>query len=316
MRVQVKREEPINIADMITAAVSSSLRVFSMRPAGWCGSSSASTLNQRHDCHARFETAESQGQLGKIQQARKDDHADVAARRPIPLDVPIAAPNGRQPLGNHRAVRDDIPQAGEDHDRVEQQVHADQRRRPRQSLRETHAETPCPAGPAAAWSASSARAATSGMSLHNGLWIRCTAASAAESVLVITKSVAAKPSSTSTRNLPVQPCSKRLQHGDRTLPVRRLAGHVPVHGQRTEERHSDQHDRRKRRQQPGRIEGNGRLIPERAEIIHARQAHHPQPETLMAVSFRNSFGNCRHRRSTSLPPATEDCGTQPGLYLS
>ena len=81
---------------------------------------------------------------------------------------------------------------------------------------------------------------------QNGLAIRCSAASAAERVLVMTKSVAANPSRTRTRILPGQPRHQPGQHADRALAVERLAGHVAVDRQGAEQGDQHEHDRGER----------------------------------------------------------------------
>ena len=121
------------------------------------------------------------------------------------------------------------------------------------------------------------------MDCQSGFSIRWTAASAAESVIVITKSVAAKPSRASTIVLPVQPCTRRSSMAIEPCPLRRAAGHVRVDRQCTQQRHQHQDHGRQRGQHAGRVEGDRRLIAERAEIIDTRQAHHPQPEAAMTA---------------------------------
>jgi hypothetical protein len=68
----------------------------------------------------------------------------------------------------------------------------------------------------------------------------CLAASAADSVMVITKSVAAKPSRTRTSPLPFQPLRRFSSIGDRALPGVAASGHLRVDRQRAEQR--DEHE--------------------------------------------------------------------------
>ena len=58
----------------------------------------------------------------------------------------------------------------------------------------------------------------------------------------------------------------------------RLANDGGVDRQGAEQRQHDQDECRQRREQAGRVEGNGRLITQRAEIIHAAQTHDGEPE--------------------------------------
>jgi hypothetical protein len=65
--------------------------------------------------------------------------------------------------------------------------------------------------------------------------------------------------------------------------VRARLGHAPVHGQRAEERHDDQDQCCKWRQQPCSQRGDAWLISQRGEVVHARQAHDLPPGPLMGV---------------------------------
>ena len=82
MSVQVTSEDPSNMKDMMTAAVSSSLRVCSMRPVGRRGSSSACPLISGITATPVSKPLEPQCQFGEVQQAGHDDHADAAVGRP------------------------------------------------------------------------------------------------------------------------------------------------------------------------------------------------------------------------------------------
>ena len=68
-----------------------------------------------------------------------------------------------------------------------------------------------------------------------------------------------------------------LQHGDRSLAVRRLAGHIPVDRQRTEQGQRDEDDGRERRERPGGEGGDTRLVAERREVVDAGEAHDLPP---------------------------------------
>ena len=75
---------------MMTAAVSSSLRVFRIRPAGRFGSSSGPAADVRHDRHPGLEPGQPQGQLREQQQA-DGDHRPQPADRPerVVRQVPL-----------------------------------------------------------------------------------------------------------------------------------------------------------------------------------------------------------------------------------
>ena len=74
-------------------------------------------------------------------------------------------------------------------------------------------------------------------------------ASAADSVIVIRKSVAAKPEQHQHEELALPERQQPLQHRDRALAVRALLRHPAVDRQRAEQRHRDQHQGRHRREQ-------------------------------------------------------------------
>jgi hypothetical protein len=74
-----------------------------------------------------------------------------------------------------------------------------------------------------------------------------------------------------------------LEHRDRTLAVRRLAGDLAIDRDRAAERHRHEDDGGDRREHAYRVKGNRRLITERAEIVHAGETHYPQPEALVFV---------------------------------
>ena len=89
----------------------------------------------------------------------------------------------------------------------------------------------------------------------NGFSTMWAVASAAERVIVMTKSVATKPSRHEHEQLALPPGQQALEHRDRAVAVRALAGDPPVHRQRAEEReqHQDQRgDRRRARRRPAR----------------------------------------------------------------
>ena len=76
----------------------------------------------------------------------------------------------------------------------------------------------------------------------------------------------------------------------------------PRNGRRKRAEQCDDHghDRGEGRQQAGVFKGNGRLVGERGEIIHARQAHDPKPEgLLMRVRGRGGRGTHKGGRRTS-----------------
>ena len=102
-------------------------------------------------------------------------------------------------------------------------------------------------------------------------------ASAADSVMVMMKSVRANPSRTSTKTLPRQRGSSSSSMAMLPWPWRAARGDLLVDGQRHEQRDHHQHQRGHGRQEPRGQEGDAGLVAERGEVVHAGQAHHLPP---------------------------------------
>ncbi len=87
-----------------------------------------------------------------------------------------------------------------------------------------------------------------------------------------------------------------FQQPDRSLAMRRAAGHVGIDRQRSQECQEHHDQRRQRRQVTGALKGNGRLVGQAAEVIDADQAENPRPRVLQQ-SRRRSFlvGHCGRR---------------------
>ena len=165
-------------------------------------------LHQRHHRHAGFETAQAQRQLGEEQQAGSDHGQPAAAA--LVLDVPVAACTtlvpGREPARDETIK---IAQAAAEHDHIEHKIDATittamaiTSRKPRRNI---------------APSNTSSEHRDRHLALQNHAGIvgperivnQVLGRVGRRERLVMTKSVAAKPSSTSTRNFAVQPCSSR-----------------------------------------------------------------------------------------------------------
>ena len=135
----------------------------------------------------------------------------------------------------------------------------------------------------------------------NGFSTMCAVASAADSVIVMMKSVATKPSSTRTKSLPRQHDSSRSSMAIEPSPcglsaaTRRYTGSAPSSVSTHEEQ------RRQRGQRPGGEGGDAGLVAERGEVVHAGEAHDPPPGggvvvgRLLAVSLR--LVTAAHRRA-------------------
>ena len=110
-----------------------------------------------------------------------------------------------------------------------------------------------------------------------GFSTMCTLASAAESVIVMMKSVSAKPEQAEHEELAAPERQEPLEHRDRALPVRALGRHPAVDRQRAEQREQHQDERRERAEQPGGEERDARLVPEGGEVVDPGQAHDLPP---------------------------------------
>ena len=81
--------------------------------------------------------------------------------------------------------------------------------------------------------------------------------------------------------LALPPGQQALQHRDRAVAVRALAGDAAVHRQRAEERDQHQDQGRDRRERAGGEGGDAGLVAERREVVDAGQAHHLPPGMLV-----------------------------------
>ena len=111
----------------------------------------------------------------------------------------------------------------------------------------------------------------------NGFSMMCAVASAADSVMVMTKAGGGKPEEAQDQRLAPPARQLLLEHRDAALPVRAELGNARVCRQRAKQRHQDQDERRNRRKEPGGEERDARLIAERRKIIDAREAHDLPP---------------------------------------
>ena len=84
----------------------------------------------------------------------------------------------------------------------------------------------------------------------NGFSMMCAVASAADSVMVMTKSVAANPSRHEDEGLALPARQQLLEHRDAALAVRAGLGDAAVDRQRAEQRQQDEDERRDRREAP------------------------------------------------------------------
>ena len=91
------------------------------------------------------------------------------------------------------------------------------------------------------------------------------------------KSVSANPSRIRTNTLPLQRGSSSSSIAIEPWPLRAVLGHLAVDGQRAEQRHAHQHERRDRREEPGGQEGDAGLVAEGREVVDAGEAHHLPP---------------------------------------
>ena len=113
----------------------------------------------------------------------------------------------------------------------------------------------------------------------------CAVASAADSVIVMMKPVAANPSRHNTSALPRQRGSSFSRIGDAPLPVRAELRDAAVHRQRAEEREQHEDERGERREEAGGEKRDPGLVAERREVIDPGQAHHLPPGGLVGLGL-------------------------------
>ena len=98
------------------------------------------------------------------------------------------------------------------------------------------------------------------------------------------------------------PAEHPLDHAHGADAVRGFARHVAVDGQRPEQRHQHEDQRGDRRQRAGALERDRRLVAERAEVIHAAEAHDEPPGVVMMIMGRTSMLLSRHSETPWLGP--------------
>ena len=110
------------------------------------------------------------------------------------------------------------------------------------------------------------------------------AASAAESVMVMMKSVVAKPRRTSTKTLPVQPGEQLFQHRNAALAVGAGGSDAIVNRQRGEEGYQDEDKGCDRREETGSEESDTGLVTEGGEVVDPGEAHDAPPRMFAGVA--------------------------------
>ncbi|CAH0324841.1 hypothetical protein SRABI128_05059 [Microbacterium sp. Bi128] len=89
---------------------------------------------------------------------------------------------------------------------------------------------------------------------------------------------------------PAPPRQQPLQHGDGPFAARTFAGHPAVHRQCAQQGHGDQDQGGQRRNHAGRERGDGGLVAQRGEVVHAGQAHDLPPRVLLQVAVAHGPG--------------------------
>ena len=142
-------------------------------------------------------------------------------------------------------MRSKLREAPPDDDDVEQQVDADDRDREPDRLAEAPQEH---RADRAASSTRVTRPDGGASRGTKGFSMMCAVASAADSVIVMMKSVAAKPSRHEHEGLAPPPRQQLLEHRDAALAVRAVRRDAVVDRQRPEQRHQDEDERGQRRE--------------------------------------------------------------------
>ena len=92
-----------------------------------------------------------------------------------------------------------------------------------------------------------------------------------------------EPQQDQDQELPAPARQQPLKHGDGSLAAMAFAGNPAVDRERAEQGDGHQHQRGQRGDHPGGQGGDGRLVAQRGEVVHAGQAHHLPPRMLLQV---------------------------------
>ena len=189
----------------------------------------------------------------------------------------------RASAGSTSGCCSDLAAAPADHDDVQRQVDADDRRPRGRSLPEALEEDAPRAAPAArsvsaiGWSND---AGTNGLLDDVRGRVRGRERDGDDEV------GRREPEQAQHERLAAPARQQLLEHRDAALAVRAVLGDAAVDRQRAEQRQQDEDERRDRRERAGGEEGDAGLIAERREVVDAGEAHDLPPRRLVDVSGR------------------------------
>ena len=222
--------------------------------------------HQRHHRHPRLEPGEAEGQLREEEQRR--------ARSSAAAELMAARRGACRQFARCSGWRSTSTTIAASRTAFRREVDGDDERRRSRWPRGTPSGRPRPGARAARGSCPPGDRKACGT---NGFSTMCAVASAADRVMVMMKSVKAKPSRTRTKALPFQRGSSSSSMRMLPWPWGLCCGHLAVDGQGHEQRDQHQHQRGDRRQDAGGQEGDAGLVAEGREVVDAGQAHDLPP---------------------------------------
>ena len=214
---------------MMSAAVTQQLLVLRIRPQRRVRACRRVALHERHHGDAGLEPGEAERQLRE---------QSSSATPSMPAGCRAAWKSAAFQLAQQlRMGAADLAEPDAEHDDVQQQVDRHDADRQADRLAEALQEDRRRARRAS--SSVSSTGWCSQLSGTNGFSMMCAVASAADSVMVMMKSVNAKPSRHQHERLAPPARQQLLEHQDAALAVRAVLGHLRVDRQRDEQRDQD-----------------------------------------------------------------------------
>ena len=261
----------------MTAAVVSRRRAPLIRPSGFCLGVRCVAADLRHDGDAGLEAGEAQGQLREDQQRDAHHHQRVAVGRG----------QGQPPVVDGDRLAEDLEDRRDDHDDVQPEVEpheddgdADRLLEAAQEHRGEHGQQDQRHRDVLALHPVGGEGVLDGVGGGVGGGER-------HGDHEVSGGEAEQHQD---QEFPAPARQQPLQHGDGPFTARAFAGNPAVHRQRAQQGHGDQDQGGQRRNHTGRERGNGGLVAQRGEVVHAGQAHDLPPRVFFQVAVTHRPG--------------------------
>ena len=219
--------------------------------------------DERHDRHSRFEPREAEGKL-REQHERRQAH---------PERIAMLGQEHRFPPGEQFGVQPDVMQAPRNQDHVQQEIHGHDRHRQPHGLAKSLEEDAAKCGE----QEERERHAISHRARHHRILQDVRGCVCGGQRHRDHECGGREPQQTQDQRLAPPAWQERSQQHDAAFAVRAQLRHAAVHRQCRAQREQHEDEGRHGREHAGREEGDAGLIPERREVVHARQAHHLPP---------------------------------------